>query len=160
MNDLFKVSWVRMATMTILIAGVLVGSFWIFGGRTYIIRLIPTQNWVRFDVPPAPLSIETDFKISTDNVTVCNRSADSWDGILVRINDTYVAKISSLRRGDCKAIPFEDFAMPSWKRLPGYRNMNVYRIEVLTSGPRGGYVNRQFPSNSGVVRNNSFGLLS
>lgn len=116
----------------------------LLAGRSKVLDLISTRDWVSFEVPADAVPLNADFEVTSEGVTVCNRGPESWKDILVQINGLYVAELDFLKNGDCKQIAFSRFEMKSWKRIPGYPNMRVSRIEVLASASRRGYSSRRF----------------
>lgn len=113
-------------------------------GRSRVLGLISTRDWVSFEVPANALPLNSDFQVTSEGITVCNRGPESWKDILVQINGLYVAQLDFLKNGDCQQIAFGRFEMKTWKRNPGYRDMRVSRIEVLASDSRLGYSSRSF----------------
>ena len=116
----------------------------LLAGRSKVLGLISTRDWVSFEIPANAVPLNADFEVTSDGITVCNRGQESWKDILVQINGLYVAEVGLLKNGDCKQIAFSGFEMKTWKRIPGYPNMRVSRIEVLASASRRGYSSRSF----------------
>jgi hypothetical protein len=138
-----KISASRIAGAVVLGALVLVVGV-LLVGRSRVLNLVSTRDWVTFEVPPNAAPLDAEFEVKSEGVTVCNRGPESWKDILVQINGLYVAQLDLLGNGDCKQIPFSQFEMKSWKRNPGYPNMRVSRIEVLASTSQRGYSSRSF----------------
>lgn len=138
-----RISSSRIAGAVVVGALVLVIAV-LLVGRSRVLGLISTRDWVTFEVPANAVPLKTDFEVTSEGVTVCNREPESWKDVLVQINGLYVAQLDSLKNADCKQIAFGRFEMKSWKRDPGYPNMHVSRIEVLASDSRRGYSSRSF----------------
>lgn len=133
----------RIAAPVIVVTMVL-GAAVLLLGRSRILGLLSTRDWVSFEIPPDVAPLSADIEVASSGVTVCNRGRGSWRNVLVQINDLYVAELDALKSGGCKSIAFRRFAMKSWKRIPGYPDMRVSRVEVLASESRRGYVSRSF----------------
>lgn len=138
-----RISASRIAGAVVVGALVLVIAV-LLVGRSKVLGLISTRDWVTFEVPANAVPLKADLEVTSEGVAVCNRGPESWKDILVQINGLYVAQLDSLKNGDCKQIAFGRFEMKSWKRDPGYPNMRVSRIEVLASDSRRGYSSRSF----------------
>jgi hypothetical protein len=140
---MMRISASRIAGAVALGALVLVVAV-LLAGRSRVLGLISTRDWVSFEVPANAVPLNADFEVTSEGVTVCNRGPEPWKDILVQINGLYVAELDFLKSGDCKQIAFSRFEMKSWKRNPGYPKMHVSRIEVLASDLRRGYSSRSF----------------
>ena len=138
-----KISAARISSAVALGALALVIAVFLIG-RSRIINLISTQDWVSFKVPADAVPLNADIEATPEGVTICNRGPEPWKDILVQINGLYVAEVRLLNSGDCKQIAFSRFEMKSWKRIPGYRGLRVSHIEVLASVSRRGYSSRSF----------------
>jgi hypothetical protein len=125
-------------------AFVLLASAWTVG-RRYVDQLVKdrAQPWAVFRVPVNPTVLNgLDAKLAENVVTLCNRTASDWDGILVQIDQGYLASLDQLRGGECEAIRVQDFATESWKRMPPSRDLYVSRVAVVTQVPQNGYVEK------------------
>jgi hypothetical protein len=142
-GDMMRLSGSRIAAAVVLGALALVIVVLLIG-RSKVVGLISTEDWVSFKVPADVTPLEADFRETADGVTVCNLGAEPWNEILIQINGLYVAELDSLKNGDCKQMAFSRFEMKSWKRLRGYPGMRVSRIEMLASASQRGYSSRSF----------------
>lgn len=121
---------------------VLLSLLWFAGGRTWADQFLSrflTESKDEFVVPAAKLPLSVAVTQDREEVTVCNRGVEPWDGILVRINGGYLVKMKSLAAGDCARIRKVSFLSTDWKHLPAARDLQVTEVEVLSNFSGVGY---------------------
>jgi hypothetical protein len=102
-----------------------------------------TQPWAVFRLPGNPVPLQgLDASLETGAITICNRSGENWSGILIQIDQGYLAALKQLKAGECKQIPIQEFATESWKRMPPPRDLHVTRVAILAEEPHNGYVEK------------------
>lgn len=136
-----KISIIVITAVTVVIALMV---FMAVGGQSWIHTMISTEDWAEFKIPTDVLPLpNAEFKVSSESVTICNRSTERWSNLLAQIDGGYLAEVESLSVGECKEIPIEKFARPSWKRLPAYRGLKITKVELLASVLRRAYTSQQ-----------------
>ena len=121
------------------------------------------KDWVRFDIPSQPIPLAAEVGIASDKISVCNRSSARWDDVVVRITnrvplgdmapvDTPLfAKVGNISSGACLDVPKAQFFSASWKKIPAPREINIVRVEILTSVNGPGYFAKE-ANLAGTVR--------
>jgi hypothetical protein len=96
------------------------------------------QPWTAFRIPPGAAPLNAEITIDGRTITLCNRTPQKWRDISVQIEGAYVLKLSRLGPSECRDIHTQQFAYPSWKRLPPPNNLIVHKVEVLAAIESGG----------------------
>lgn len=116
---------------------------------------------VQFNVPRGPvITLNGETTVSPDQVTICNRSDKSWNGLTIRVTSRTIvagepielplfAKVRQIDVGACVSIPNTKFFSPGWKKIPASSNLNIVRVEVLASVTGLGYFAREVNSANG-----------
>lgn len=115
---------------------------WDVGGKRILNNFVNarSQPWAVFHVPASPTILTgLEANVVNDSVTICNRSDNDWNNVLVQIDQGYLARLERLRAEECNQISVHDFATESWKRMPPPRDLQVTRVAVLTQVPQNGY---------------------
>jgi hypothetical protein len=109
---MFRKPRVRLLAVILGLA-CLLALTWYVGGKGIVETFVQnhTQPWAVFHVPdnPTPLA-GLDAKIAANTITLCNRSNDHWNNVLVQIDQGYLAALDHLRSGEFKQMPVHDFA--------------------------------------------------
>ncbi|SRR6266478_4512518 len=132
---------------------VLLSLLWFAGGKTWADQFLSrflTEPRDEFVVPAVKLPLNVTITQDREEVTLCNRGVASWDGILVRINGGYLAKMKSLAAGDCARIKKTSFLSTDWKHLPAPRDLQVTEVEVLSRVSGVGYAREPVASSAAI----------
>lgn len=135
----------------VFIVLVLLSLLWFAGGKTWADQFLSrflTEPKDEFIVPAAKMPLNVAVTEDREEVTVCNRGAEPWDGTLIRINEGYLAKMKSLGAGDCARIKKASFLSTDWKHLPAAPDLQVTEVEILSRFSGVGYAKQQVASTS------------
>jgi hypothetical protein len=135
----------------VFIVLVLLSLLWFARGKTWADQFVArflTESKDEFAVPAAKIPLNVAVTQDREQVTVCNRGTERWDGTLIRINRGYVAKMKSLGAGDCARIKKTSFLSTDWKHLPAARDLQVTEVEILSRFSGMGYAKQQVASAS------------
>jgi len=134
----------RLRLAILLLAVVAVGlALWFTVGLRVADRFF--EPWVVFRVPAHASDLKAQISVQGRTVRICNAGSQPWRDILVRIQGSYVFKMESLKPTECRDTAVDQFAYPSWKKLPPPNNLIPNRVEILVSGEIAGYTSWSSP---------------
>src|SRR5258708_10061178 len=117
----------------VFIVLVLLSLLWFAGGKTvadqFVARFL-TESKDEFAVPAAKMPLNVAVTQDREQVTVCNRGTERWDGTLIPLNRGYVAKKKSLGAGDCARIKETSFPSNNRKQPPAAQDHPVTHAAI------------------------------
>lgn len=103
-----------------------------------------TRNWVKFDVPSAPLQMRGRVALTAAGIKICNDNSVTWSDSIVKLTNRVnvggenfdsplYAKSGNVESGTCVDLSNGNFYSASWKKIPAPSQMNVVKVEILAN---------------------------
>ena len=134
----------RIAILLLVLSAILT-AVWFTAGRRWLDAYLVSISYEEhtFVIPPNAEDLPGVLLSASENgIDLCNRSQDLLQSVAVRINKTYITRVSTVAPNQCKHLSLEEFHGDTWKRIPADRGIDIEEIEALFTVERTYYSRR------------------